>query len=226
MSKLQLDIKQKFIANRAATEVLNVQKLWRYVGVNIDASNLLRGAERRIRWVTTLLRAITLVDGVEPISDYTCRNDDYISHWLTEKANWLEGEVKKLDLSRRNFYIRISFSYFIAALGAVGSQLSPGYFFNIIFEVGIATTIVVFGFYELRGFEDTAARYKKSLSQFKAGINILEQNSMSGFEQNSEGDKSSFRNRQIQAVAEAMGREKIEEMNDWFADQLTRTYKP
>ena len=108
-------------------------------------------------------------------------------------------------------------------MGAVGSQLLPGYFFNIIFEVGIATTIVVFGFYELRGFEDTAARYKKSLSQFKAGINILEQNSMSGFEQNSEGDKSSFRNRQIQAVAEAMGREKIEEMNDWFADQLTRT---
>ena len=33
------------------------------LGVNIDASNLLRiGAERRIRWVTTLLRAIALVD--------------------------------------------------------------------------------------------------------------------------------------------------------------------
>ena len=103
-------------------------------------------------------------------------------------------------------------------MGAVGSQFFPGYFFNIIFEVGIATTIVVFGFYELRGFEDTAARYKKSLSQFKAGINILDQNS--------EGDKSGLRHKQEQAVAEAMGREKIEEMNDWFADQLTRTYKP
>ena len=128
--KLQLDIKQKFIANRAATEVLNVQKLWRYVGVNIDASNLLRiGAERRIRWVTTLLRAITLVDCVEPLSDYyEQEDDDYISHWLTEKANWLEGEVKKLDLSRRNFYIRISFSYFIAALGLLVVNFSRIFF--------------------------------------------------------------------------------------------------
>ena len=46
------------------------------------------------------------IDGVEPITTYVQENDDYISHWLTEKVNWL-GETQKLDRSRRNI------SYFL-----------------------------------------------------------------------------------------------------------------
>jgi sulfite reductase beta subunit-like hemoprotein len=73
---------------------------------------------------------------------------------------------------------------------------------------------------DLIGYAETADRYQRSLCQFERGqtaLSILSQD----VEERPERAKARQR-----IVVEALGREKLDELNDWVAGQLERSYAP
>ena len=70
------------------------------------------------------------------------------------------------------------------------------------------------------GYADTADRYKRSLRQFQRGQAALSLATLS------ESDDHRRNHIRQKLVIEAVGREKIDELNDWVAGQLQRVYAP
>jgi hypothetical protein len=86
-------------------------------------------------------------------------------------------------------------------------------------ETLIGITVASFGYRELLGYSDTNARYGRSRSQFARAREAL------SLARPDPQDPSMLAVRQ-RLVVEAVGREKIDELNDWVGDQLQRVYTP
>jgi hypothetical protein len=86
-------------------------------------------------------------------------------------------------------------------------------------ELGIATTAALLGYRELMGYGDTNARYGRSLAQFRRAVKAL----TAAKADPGEPEMLPYRKR---LVVQAVGMEKIDELNDWVGDQLQRVYKP
>ena len=88
----------------------------------------------------------------------------------------------------------------------------------------LAASASAYAYGELIGYEETANRYERSLDQFYRGVralNLLQEGKAGSLGANPADPW--FRHR---IVMEAMGREKIDELNDWIADQIQRIYRP
>ena len=227
--KLQQKAKQDFIVYRATTEALTVQEFWCDYDIDIDATDLLRlNLERKMNWIRTLLRTIKFVHSLrldeEALSASDVGND--ISAWINNQIHYLEVNTKKFKRYRQVFTVSLSLIFVVTIFGATGDYFSPGGIFKWLFELGIATAVIVVGFYELRGYEEMNTRYLKSLRHFIQARNALDQAYIVYKEPPFNSDSRDLLSRRIHAILEAIGREKIDELNDWFSDQLKRSYSP
>ena len=82
----------------------------------------------------------------------------------------------------------------------------------------------MYAYGELIGYEETANRYERSLEQFRRGVAALEL--LKAGEVGSLGADLADPWLRHRIVMEAMGREKLDELNDWIADQIQRIHRP
>lgn len=226
---LQQKAKQDFIVYRAITEAITVQEFWCDYNVNVDATDLLRlNLERKMNWIRTLLRTIKFVHSQRLIDDALSAADGAtdIFVWINGQISYLQGAIVKFKRYQRIFNLSLSLIFVVTIVGATCDYFVPDTFFKWLFEFGIATALIAVGFYELRGYEEMNTRYQKSLRLFIQARTALDQAYSLYKETPDNSDSRDLLIRQVRAILEAIGREKIDELNDWFSDQLKRSYSP
>lgn len=226
---LQQKSKQDFIVYRALTEALTVQEFWCDYSVNVDATDLLRlNLERNMNWIHTLLRTTKFVHGQGLVGVALSAADgaNDIFDWINGQISYLQVTVVRFKRYQQIFNLSLSLMFVVTIVGATGDYFLPGGIFKWLFEFGIATAVIIVGFYELRGYEEMNTRYQKSLRLFIQVRTALDQAYSLYKETPDNSDSRDLLIRQVRAILEAIGREKIDELNDWFSDQLKRSYSP
>ena len=222
--KLQQGPKLEFIAQRCLAECLTVQHLWIALFVDDDAADLFHSRSNAdLGWIRTILRAVR----VQLLSFHT--SEPRIFANAVYKAQiWIDDQVHFLT-KRIDQYLRIAALWrnlsgllagsaivmaTIQSLPGSHSALAP---WVVVLLAGFAS---VLAYSNLMGYSDTADRYQRSLKQFKRGqrcLALLERN---------QDDDPALAHQRHRIVVEAIGREKLDELNDWVAGQLQRVYAP
>ena len=222
--KLQRGPKLAFIQWRCLAESLLVTDLWAAAGVTCDTADLFHSqTNQNFAWIRTLLRARrlqlmalqTIPEMKAPLPEVCDRARD----WINGQANWLGKAItthNRLDqtllrLGGTSFLLALAF----AAAYRFGMTTIP----QLIPDVLIGLTGALIGYRELMGYADTIARYGRSQAQFIRAAKAL---SCARPDPHTPG----MLNVRRQLVLEAVGREKIDELNDWVGDQLQRQYSP
>jgi hypothetical protein len=228
LPRVQQSSKERFIEKRSLIECLAVQYLWSAVGVEIDTADLfhvrnhtqLRIARMMLRAVKTQLLALYSVEQ-RPMAQALPQ----ARLWIESQVDFLSGKIQAF----RQYNARCHRAAWVmgGSAAAIGfAQLFPGapddlYIAAIVL---LAASGSAYAYGELIGYEETANRYERSLEQFQRGVRALDllQQGKAGSLGANPADPW-FRHR---IVMEAMGREKIDELNDWIADQIQRIYRP
>ena len=222
--KLQHRPKRDFISYRCLAECLTVQHLWRAIDIKNDAADLFHTRYNDdLSWIRSTLRAVR----VQLLCSYA--TEARLVPQSIEKAMiWMQGQIAFLDnkikvfehLSRRLMLFAIIF--FIAAVLMAILAISQNFSmsdqsqsYRIFFSL-IICSFSALAYSRLMGYRDTKERYKRSLEQFKRAQIALKEAS--------ELPSNVIEYQRI--VIEAVGLEKLDELNDWVADQLQRVYAP
>jgi hypothetical protein len=222
--KLQQGPKLEFIAQRCLAECLTVQHLWIAMDVDGDAADLFHSRSNAdLGWIRTILRAVR----VQLLSFHTSEprifaNAAYKAQiWIDDQVHFLTKRVHQfLGIAAfwRNLAVLLASSAIVLAtiqsLPGSHSELAP---WVVVLLAGFAS---VLAYSNLMGYADTADRYQRSLKQFERG-----QRGLALLDRNEDNDPELAHQRQ-RIVVEAIGREKLDELNDWVAGQLQRVYAP
>ncbi len=222
--RCQRTIKYPFIVHRCLAEALTVQDYWAELGVECDTADLFHSQMHRdLGWIRTVLRArrVQLLvrfsrqpDPIEPVAKQ-------VRGWMAGQVSWLETTIERQARADR-WLLRGALACFAAGLVlSFATVLTPGPpgLLTWITEACIAGFVAVLAYRELLGHEETNARYARSRDQFRRGLKAFEQ---------ALGTEATepHRLQRLRCALEAVGREKLDELNDWVADQLKRMYKP
>ena len=222
--RLQQGPKLRFIAQRCLAECLTVQHLWIALDINDDAADLFHTrSNSEMSWIRTVLRAVRIQ--LLSFHAHEPRNTRNAMHkasiWINSQANFLSGKIDLFDqLSLRWRIIALILAAAAVVLATLGSLPgSEGLYASwvVVLLAGFASSLA---YSDLMGYADTADRYKRSLRQFQRGQAALSLATLS------ESDDHRSNHIRQKLVIEAVGREKIDELNDWVAGQLQRVYAP
>ena len=228
LPRVQQTSKERFIEKRSLIECLAVQYLWAAVGVELDTADLFHVRNHtQLRLARLMLRAVK----AQLLALYSAEGRP-MAQALPQARLWLEGQVRFLSSKIQAFRLYNARCHRAAwvmggAATAIGfAQLLPNAPVNLYLGAIalLAASASAYAYGELIGYEETANRYERSLEQFKRGVRALDvlQNGEAGSLGTDPADPW-LRHR---IVMEAMGREKIDELNDWIADQVQRIYRP
>ena len=222
--KLQQGPKLNFVAQRCLAECLTVQHLWIALNIDDDAADLFHSRSNAdLGWIRTVLRAVRIqLLGFHASEPLDFNNAVFKAHI------WIDGQVEFLTKRIRIFTIIASrwrtFAFALAALAiafattqsfsGAHAELGP---WVVVLLAGVASALA---YSELIGYSDTADRYKRSLRQFRRGQQAL------ALLEHDQIDSSNQTQERQRIVIEALGREKLDELNDWVAGQLQREYAP
>ena len=215
--------KQSFIEYRCLAEALTVQDFWIDLGVQVDAADLFHTQlHLELGWIRTVLRArkihlMTRQDNkLPPIQTTTLATET----WITNQVSWLNQRIieqKLLDrLLNRLIQGSLIATLTLSLLAITPVLRTPLMWFT---EGGIATFVALLACRQLLGYEETNARYERSRDQFSRGLKAIEK-------AKSTSSDNSQKIQRLRCAFEAVGREKLDELNDWVADQLKRSYNP
>ncbi|QPN66541.1 hypothetical protein [Synechococcus sp. CBW1006] len=222
--RFQKGPKHRFIVHRCLAESLTVQDHWAELGVERDAADLFYSQiHRDLGWIRTVLRArrvqllVRFSREPEPIEPVAKR----VQGWMEGQVTWLDGTIERQARQDR-LLLRAALGCFVAALvlslaTMLMAEASPALAW--ITEACIASFVAVLAYRELLGYEETNARYARSRDQFRRGLKAFEQALRTAADE-------PHRLQRLRCALEAVGREKLDELNDWVADQLKRMYKP
>ena len=228
LPRLQQTSKERFIEKRSLVECLSVQYLWSAVGVELDTADLFHVRNHnQLRIARMMLRAVK----VQLLALYS-QEQRPMQDAMAQARRWLEGQVKFLEGRIRNFRLynrRCRHAAWVLGAGAAAfgfAPLLPGAANNlyIVAIALLAASASVYAYGELIGYEETANRYERSLEQFRRGVAALEL--LKAGEVGSLGADLADPWLRHRIVMEAMGREKLDELNDWIADQIQRIHRP
>jgi hypothetical protein len=222
--RFQRGPKHRFIVHRCMAEALTVQDYWAGLGVERDAADLFHSQMHRdLGWIRTVLRArrVQLLarfslqpELIEPVAKQ-------VRGWMAGQVQWMENTIE-WQARHDRWLLRLALTSFTAGLLlSFATLLTPGVppVLAWITEACIAGFVAVLAYRELIGYEDTNARYARSRDQFRRGLKA--------FDQALGTDATEPRRMQrLRCALEAVGREKLDELNDWVADQLKRMYRP
>ena len=215
--------KQGFIEHRCLAEALMIQDFWVKLGVEVESPGLFQSQlHLSLGWIRTVLRARYLQLKRHSIVNPVLLEEIVSSgkNWIDGQCTWLERRIRKQDESDK-FLIYSERTILFIALCSSAFATNPIYKEALMWftEICIASFLAIFAFRQLLGYDETKARYKRSLHTFKRASIIINNviNSSIG---------SPEKLKQIKFVFEALGREKFDELNDWIANQLKRSYNP
>ena len=223
--KLQRSPKLTFIQWRCLAESLLVTDFWSAVGVTGDTADLFHSqTNQNFVWVRTVLRARRLQlmaahaspERKPPLPEAIAR----CCFWIADQERWLGNTIARQQRWDSSYLIGAALSFLLAlvlaiAYWVVGANRIDGLWP----EAFIAITAACIGYRELMGYGDTNARYGRSQAQFRRARKAL------ALARPDPHDPWMLQVRQ-RLVIEAIGREKIDELNDWVGDQLQRVYTP
>ena len=223
--KLQSSPKLDFIQWRCLAESLLVTDLWSAIGVNGDTADLFHSqTSQNFTWIRTLLRARRLQlmalqanpECVAPLPEAIecCRS------WINGQQQWLDRKIVQQQRWDQRYVLVGSLTFLLALAFSIAYWVGGAGFIHFLWaETLIGISVASFGYRELMGYSDTNARYGRSRAQFARAREAM---SMARLDPRAPG-MLQLRQR---LVVEAVGREKIDELNDWVGDQLQRVYKP
>ena len=222
--RLQQGPKHAFISERCLAECLTVQHIWLTLGICDDAADLFHTrSNSELNWIRTVLRGVRVqllaFHSHEPLRYPNAIDKAMI--WINGQVSFLQRRIGGFDrLARR--WQQLAVVLAASAVLVAAAQSIPG------LPQGLAAWVVVLlaGFASARaysilmGFADTADRYRRSLLQFQRG-----QHALASIDPALVADAPERQQRQ-RIVVEALGREKLDELNDWVSSQLQRVYAP
>lgn len=222
--KLQQGPKLDFIAQRCLAECLTVQHLWIALDVDDDAADLFHSrSNAELGWIRTVLRAVRIQLLAFHASEPRVYGNAVLKAqiWIDEQVRFLTKRIRDflaLATAWRNVALMLAASAIVLAtvqsLPGANVQLAP---WVVVLLAGFAS---VLAYSNLIGYADTADRYQRSLRQFERG-----QRGLALLELDQTDDPGRAHPRRG-IVIEALGREKLDELNDWVAGQLQRVYAP
>lgn len=223
--KLQQGPKLSFIQWRCLAESLLITDFWSAVGVQGDTADLFHSqTSQNFAWIRTILRArrVQLMalqadpENRSPLPEAMecCRR------WINGQEEWLGRAISRQQKWDRNYALTGSLSFLMALVLAVAYWLGGRELIDQLWpETLIGIAVASYGYRELMGYGDTNARYGRSRSQFARAREAL------ALARPNPNEPGMLAVRQ-RLVVEAVGREKIDELNDWVGDQLQRVYNP
>lgn len=223
--KLQSGPKLDFIQWRCLAESLLVTDFWSAAGVAADAADLFHSqTSQNFRWIRTVLRARRLqllTQRVDPARHAPFPQVIGCFHqWIISQEEWLSRAIARQQRWDNRYILIGALSFFFALFLAIGYWMGGAGLIHPLWpELLLGISVASFGYRELMGYSDTNARYGRSRTQFSRAHEAL---SVVRDEPSAPG---MLMVRQ-QLVVEAVGREKIDELNDWIGDQLQRVYAP
>lgn len=223
--KLQRSPKLTFIQWRCLAESLLVTDFWSAVGVTGDTADLFHSqTNQNFVWIRTVLRARRLqllaAHAVPEQKPPLPEAIDRCRFWIADQERWLVNTIARQQHWDRSYLIGAVIGFLLALTAAmaywvVGADRVDGLWPETF--IGIAVACI--GYRELMGYGDTNARYGRSEAQFRRARKAL------ALARPDPHDPLMLQVRQ-RLVVEAIGREKIDELNDWVGDQLQRVYRP
>jgi predicted ferric reductase len=173
-------------------------------------------------WIRTVLRGTRVqllsFHSHEPLNEQA----------MIKASGWIHGQVTYLAKRIREFraqaetWKRLAIVLAISAVGVAtaDSLTSAPKALGSWVVVLLAALASALAYSNLIGYADTADRYSRSLRQFQRGQDALAAIELA--------PGTTDQERQIRrlTVVEAVGREKLDELNDWVAGQLQRVYAP
>jgi hypothetical protein len=222
--RLQERPKQEFISQRCLAECLSVQHLWAVGGIKESAADLfLSRSHNELGWIRTVVRSVRL-----QLLGLNSREGQHPAEALIRAQQWIDGQVKYLSkairilagkalLWRRLAAVMAISAVVLAMLQSLPQAPDPLGSWVVVLLAGFASAVA---YRELMGYQDTKERCALSLDQF-----LRAQQAMAAIDPAmSHGNPEVFTREQI--VVEAIGREKLDELNHWVSDQLQRVYAP
>jgi len=223
--KLQQGPKLSFIQWRCLAESLLVTDFWSAVGVQGDTADLFHShTSQNFAWIRTVLRGRRLqLLALQSSPDNKAPLPDVMEHcrrWINGQEQWLGKAITRQQRWDQSYVLIGSLSFFLALVLAVAYwRVGADVIHQLWAEALIGIAVASFGYRELMGYSDTNARYGRSRSQFARAREAL------ALARPDPNDPGMLAGRQ-RLVLEAVGREKIDELNDWVGDQLQRVYTP
>lgn len=219
--KLQQGPKLDFISQRCLAECLTVLHLWIALQIDDDAADLFHSRSNpNLGWIRTVLRAVR----VQLLSFHASESRNS-ANAIYKAQIWIDDQVGYLD-SKLSLFMNLASRWqnlgIILAGSAVVMAMLQGRYellapWVVVLLAGFASALA---YSNLIGYADTADRYKRSLRQFRRG-----QQGLALLYCDQSLTPIQIRQRQ-RIVVEALGREKLDELNDWVAGQLQRVYAP
>jgi hypothetical protein len=224
---IQKKLQKPFLTYRCLAESLTIQYIWSANDVRSSTADLLFSHDQEdISRIRVLLRTVALQLMIDDNTD-----GSGIEASLTKSRIWIKGQIN--FLSRRidsfkclaNRWKRIAYLFAGAGIASASVQMVPlgiqlpEQLVNVLLA-GFASSLA---YQELMGYEQTYERYEISLRQFErafAALNYLDDAESHYWEESLD---SHFRHK---LVLDAIGREKIDELNEWMSNQLEKTYQP
>lgn len=223
--KLQQGPKLAFIQWRCLAESLSVLERWFATGVQVDAADLFRSqANHNFVWIRTILRSRRLqlmAQSCAPeLRPSFSRAMASCQDWINGQEKWLSVAIERQKSLDQRYIAAGILGFGLALLLSVFYwYLGAGRIHSLWTEGLIGIAVACFGYRELMGYSDTNARYGRSRSQFaraRAALDLVCR----------AVDGDAMLEFRLRLVVEAIGREKIDELNDWIGDQLQRVYSP
>lgn len=222
--RLQERPKQEFISLRCLAECLSVQHLWAAGRIEESAADLfLSRSHTELGWIRTVVRSVRL----QLLSLYS-REEQHQIEALERAGQWIDGQVSYLSRTigilgdkalrwRRIAAVQAVAAVILAILQSLPQAPDGLGNWVVVLLAGFASAVA---YRELMGYQDTMERYALSIDQF-----IRAQQAMEAIAPVLRSPSEEAINRE-QLVVEAIGREKLDELNHWVSDQLQRVYAP
>lgn len=225
--KLQNGPKQQFISRRCLAECLTVQYLWIALSVSDDAADLFhtRSNTKDLGWIRNVLRGTR----IQLLVYHTKHRRNHLNA-IAKAQTWINGPEGQVQFLRKRIaafsLIAKRWDHVTIFLGSIAiacafledfkTAFAP---FDEVIIVLLAALFAALSYSRLIGYAETADRYRRSLTMFERGSLAL------ALANKEDQDPGAIDERQ-RIVIVALGREKLDELNDWVAGQLQRVYAP
>ena len=225
----QSNFRENFISYRCLAESLSVVRHWHLFKINRDPSDFFHTSlHHDLVWVRMVMRSQRVIRLVERKSEHVEFDQDlYLFKVEIEgQLTWLNSTVN--IQGRKDKYLRIGL-IMILILGCISSALlfiavDKTLFKEVVdwsTEFFMAALVILIAYRELLGFTEINIRYQRSIIQLSRSLKSI------GLAESAASlDEMGFATERIKRAIQAIGIEKMAELNDWVSDQLKRSYRP
>lgn len=222
--RLQERPKQAFISHRCLSECLSVQYLWSSLGIYDSAADqFLSRSHEELGWIRTVVRSVRLQLLILSTQEELHRDQvlERARQWIIGQISYLNRAISILGSKAVRWQrtaVLLAVMAMIVAVLEILPKAPEG--LGKWVEVLLAGFGSALAYRELMGYQDTKERYALSVEQFNRGRQALDDI------RPTLSPRPLPTHARAQLVVEAIGREKLDELNHWVRDQLQRVYAP